>query len=435
MFSRNLKPTLAQFLFLTIFYFHPNSSALEASVRTSEQNTPLRSASVSRYLVFVPGYYGSKLGLTQTQETFFLSLRTAIFGSDQLFYSPRASSPKLYVLGILDRVIIVPGIYSIDGYGESLRRIRKNAVSVGIPEQNVLVFSYDWRADPISILKEFDRFVENLEDRSDVRPEISIVAHSMGAWLVSYWLRYGNQSPQTAQEIWDGLKRIKRTALFAAPFRGTLSVFRNSFWGAPGLPSPTLLSADKIASFPSTFYLAPSKADFYFNDGKPRSLFLRDPDLWIKQGWGLLQFPSVFSKYSAEEVHSFIRYHVSEAELFYKRLHAPVSKCPEDIENSVFNFQGKGVLTNELGIVISEFPMRFAFTKQQMKETKSKFYETEIDGDGTVSFLSSTPPSYFLELSHCKYTSFKFQNLIFEKSHLDILKNTSNEFWTSFFNH
>lgn len=403
---------------------------------------PTETAHLHRYLIFIPGYYGSILRDEESDSTIFLNLKRALFGSDQMFVGPtNASSRSLKVGGLLSRVTVVPGLYSIDGYGESFDIVRRNAVRAGIPKENVLTFAYDWRQDPISILKEFDRFLASSIPQPQDRLEISIVAHSMGAWLMSYWFRYGSAEPATAVENWSGMKRVRRAALIAAPYRGTLSVFRNSFWGAPGLPSPSLLSAEVISSFPSTFYLMPSSAEIIEAHGIKRSISLYDTHLWLRNGWSVLQFPHLFNRFTADELHGFVRDHLETAKLFSEKLHAPVQYPPNNEAKSFVVIQGRGFPTNELAYVTSAEPLRLAFTRDQIRQFTLDRFETYVDGDETVSVPSGEAPLYFHQLAaHFAATSqssdkeqagagFSFEQLIFKKKHLDLLKSPRRGFY------
>lgn len=404
-------------------------------------------ARVHRYLIFIPGYYGSLLRDEESDSTIFINLKRAIFGSDQLFVGPtNSSSRSLKVDGILTRVTVVPGLYSIDGYGESFDIVQRNAARAGIPRENVLAFAYDWRQDPISILKEFDRFLATSISQPQDQVEISIVAHSMGAWLMSYWFRYGSTEPGVAIENWSGMKRIRRAALIAAPYRGTLSVFRNSFWGAPGLPSPSLLSAEVISSFPSTFYLMPSSTETIEAHGRKRLISLHDTHLWLRSGWSLLQFPQLLNRFTADELHGFVRYHLETAKLFSDKLHAPVQHPPHNEAKTIVVIQGRGFPTNELAYVVSTEPLRLAFTRDQIRQFTLDRFETDVDGDETVSVPSGEAPLYFQQLAahfaaasesrekDQASASFSFEQFIFKKKHLELLKSPRRGFYEEWLN-
>ena len=387
-------------------------------------------------LIFIPGYYGSRIAESvddrgRVRGEVFLTLSNLLFGSTKLKLKPKLDSkPSLVSSGILDSVSVIPWLYSIDAYGETVERIQSEARKFNIDaSKDLYIFDYDWRLDPVSILKRLDdKLVEwklNHEEH-----DIYIVAHSMGGWLVSYWLRYGSQTPTDAVENWSGLNRVKRVMFVAVPFRGTLSVFRNSFWGAPGIPSDSFLGANIISSFPSTYYLTPNEADFYSISGERTRMNLKNPADWVENRWGALQERGM----SGEEekvATAFVEYHVNQSAAFQDKIHAPLaSDSAQSLRSSdrlIQIYIGEGYPTNELGLEISNQPKRFAFTEKQIRKAtkQSSRVDTLVDGDETVSTDSAQAPRYLLDLGGESFTK--------SAAHLAILRDDDHIDWKKFF--
>ncbi len=415
--------------FLLVFVF---GTALGISSTTAHAATKSKSTKV----IFVPGYYGSRIAESvddrgRVRGEVFLTLSNLLFGSTKLKLKPSLDSkPSLVSSGILDSVSVIPWLYSIDAYGDTVERIQVEARKYNIDaSKDLFIFDYDWRLDPVSILKRFDdKLVEWKLTQEE--HDIYIVAHSMGGWLLSYWLRYGSQVPTDAIEDWSGLNRVKRVMFVAVPFRGTLSVFRNSFWGAPGIPSDSFLGSNIISSFPSTYYLTPNEADFYSSNGERTRMNLKNPADWIENRWGALQEQGM-SDEEERAATAFVEHHVKQSAAFQDKIHAPLNS--DSVQSLGFSdrliqiYVGQGYPTNELGLEISGQPKRFAFTEKQIrKATKpASRVNTLVDGDETVSTDSAQAPRYLLVLGGESFTK--------SAAHLAILRDGDHIDWKKFF--
>lgn len=386
-------------------------------------------------VIFIPGYYGSKIAESvdhrgSAKGEVFLTLSNLLFGSKRMKLKPSLDAkPDLVSAGILESVSVIPWIYSIDAYGDTVDRIQKEAGKFGVDSsKDFYIFDYDWRLDPISILKRFDEKLSEWQLNSEDH-DIHIVAHSMGGWLMSYWLRYGSQDPNDAIENWAGLKSVGRVMLVAAPFRGTLSVFRNSFWGAPGIPNDSFLGSRVISSFPSTYYLTPNDAEFFVNDERLR-LNLKNSADWVENKWGALQDEEMDEEENASAA-AFVVHHVQQSAAFQAKIHAPLrDETKQSLLASDRRIQiyiGEGFPTNEIGLELSSAPKRFAFTEKQIrKSTNSRTaIETNVDGDETVSTSSAQAPAYIVDLGGESFTR--------PAAHLAILRDGDHIDWKKFF--
>jgi hypothetical protein len=383
-------------------------------------------------LIFVPGYYGSTLIEENSNKEVFLNLKSIFFNRYSLRLDPDLKSRNpLKVGGIFESLSVVPGVFSIDAYGEVVTLLKKQSKK---NQLEFLTFPYDWRLDPITILRQFDQQLSNWNFDIN-QDQITIVAHSMGAWLMSYWLRYGSQPPETAEQDLLRLKKIKRVLLVAAPFRGTLTIFRNSFYGAPGLPNDKYLGPDKISNFPSTYYLTPNEGKFVNLKGEFVTIPLKDPDQWEINNWGAFQFSKGF------KVKEFVTFHLNQSKLFQEKLHAPLSlESQSEFKSLPLKVQvyvGVGKPTNDIGVILlnqdnagvrNPAGLPFVFTTKQMKQVGLKsFLNTDVDGDQTIATESAISPSYLIE-------SGLGEVLFRTKEHLEILKDPSSVDWDKFFN-
>lgn len=340
--------------------------------------------------VFIPGYYGSRLVDKNTNREAFLNLPAIFFSKSLQMKADLSYQTTLRPGDPMEGLRLIPGLLSIDGYGKAIARAKKEVESQG---GKFLVFTYDWRLAPHIILENFSKQLTDW-GIGGTSAELNIISHSMGSWLLAYWLRYGHQRPSQAQESWYGLKQVTRALFIGAPFRGTLAIFRNSFYGAPGLPSKNYLSNKVISSFPSTYYLAPEKGVFYSHSEDVQPLDLKNFKMWSENKWGALQFSD------APEVKEFIQYHLNESIHYYAKLHAPLVTRPAS-SPLLKVLVGKGQPTNDQGFIIGQSPLRFSFTLDQHKKNKLStglLPNLDVDGDGTIATESARPPLYLIDL-------------------------------------
>jgi hypothetical protein len=233
-------------------------------------------------VVVVPGFKGTVLSQAGSGKPVWLTLRQALVGRASLAFDRPdlgvRNSVQFRPDGILKEIPIIPGILRKDIYASTLAETRKRVPA----DWQVRPWSYDWRDDPDTLVAELDAFVGSLvaEGMADVR----ILAHSMGGLLTSRWL--------LAPEFADGpARRVSRVCFVAAAFRGTTKMFRNLQIGDdPSGRNTTLLSADALGTFPSSYVFVPDAWPFAVDArGEPVSSKLRDVDLWESQRWGLFR--------------------------------------------------------------------------------------------------------------------------------------------------
>ncbi len=140
-------------------------------------------------------------------------------------------------------------------------------------QKRYYVFSYDWRQDNVTSVRELDKFISNIrKDYGEPNLKVDIVAHSMGGMIARYYVRYGtldvlddNQFPVNQH----GAERIRRVILLGTPNLGSTGALRTLIRGYKvGLGS---IPPEVVATFPSTYQVLPHAITDWFvsMDGRP----------------------------------------------------------------------------------------------------------------------------------------------------------------------
>lgn len=363
-----------------------------------------------KIILFVPGYYGSTLVNPQTGKTrwvkfsdFFLhrkNLLTTVPGTSLV------ASEELIPGEVLTHVNVVPLFFKIDSYGNTLRQLSDFARTEKATVETAI---YDWRDDFIQSLKRIDQKIKSLSLKDD--DELSIVAHSTGALLMSYYLRYGAQDVVDAKENWEGAKLIKKAVLAAAPFHGLMVLLRDTEHGTSQGINRELLSAKDYSSFRSSYMFLPPRGEdigFSLRSKKEVPLNLHNIETWENNRWGIFKFLPENEFLPARK---FVKECMDRSQKFHDLLRAPVlEKAPEDF--SLLYLWGKGHKTVQVALVSEDLQ-----TKRQKVEFRSE--ETYVEGDGTVTAESARPLSFFKTLNH---------HLIeLPDSHLAVVAKPSNQ--------
>ena len=214
------------------------------------------------------------------------------------------------VLGTLE-VTLVGFSIDLNAYSNILRTLgvggyrneqvgRSNAVDYGDQHFTSFQFPYDWRRDNAESAKRLHDFL--LEKKAYVEAErkrclgidepvkFDIVAHSMGALVARYYLRYGDQGAAAGDppELnWAGCEHVDRVILIAPPNNGSAKSFVSTQDGfAIGLKSfPSAL----VATLPSIYQLLPNGPEATtYDEETGQTLDIFDVETWDQRGWGML---------------------------------------------------------------------------------------------------------------------------------------------------
>ena len=213
---------------------------------------------------------------------------------------------ELKLAGIPISIQAYAGILTTLGAGGYRDQAFANFIDYGTDHFTCFQFDYDWRRDIAHNAKRFDAFIEERKRevsaqyykqygirKTDIK--FDIAAHSMGALLTRYYLRYGDASlPEdgpVSQPTWSGAKNVGRAILIAPPNAGSVEAFDqlvNGFnVGRPVLP---YYPAAIIGTFPSVYQLLPRtrhKAVVWNDSAETPVDDLLDPALWQRLEWGL----------------------------------------------------------------------------------------------------------------------------------------------------
>lgn len=233
-------------------------------------------------VIFIPGLYGSTLRDRANGQLRWPSLREILLRRRPLLVcaEPAAPCATLVADEVVDKVALVPGLYAIDVYGETLAQLRAGLGT----HATVRTFAYDWRLELSSQAAALDRVVEEERARGHT---VSLVAHSMGGLVASYYLRYGAQAMAGAREDWSGAAKLDKVVLAGVPYGGSVMSVVDLVEGRKVGPNGTIMNAEAYQSFPSTYQLLPDSADqvldeqFHVVDAP-----LLDAATWQARRWG-----------------------------------------------------------------------------------------------------------------------------------------------------
>lgn len=216
-------------------------------------------------------------------------------------------SLELKVAGIPVAIQAYAGILTTLGAGGYRdQSLGLNSIDYGTDHYTCFQFDYDWRKDISQNAHQLKLFID--ARRRDVQRQyeieyglkdypvkFDIVAHSMGALLTRYFLRYGGEELPMDGTVppvnWSGAQDVEQAVLVAPPNAGSLEAFDqlvNGFRkGGPFIPSyePAVLG-----TFPSIYQLLPRPRHGHIvMDGQTDQPVpnIYDVATWQKYGWGL----------------------------------------------------------------------------------------------------------------------------------------------------
>lgn len=388
----------------TNFMISFSAEAKLSNQTLSKQKPQTRSAKV----VFIPGYYGSFLHDAKTGEKVFLTPQEYFFPSGRLKLPCGAEArakEELVVGGIFDALPVLGSWWKLSAYDKALAAISKES---GL---EILVFTYDWRLDPIQIINRLEHF---WQEHSLDEERVHLVAHSYGALIAFYWLWYGSQIPSAARWNPSPSARLTSALLVTPPLKGSLAIFRNMLWGTPGTVSPRLLGPEIVSSFPAAYFLTPNEGEF-FVQGQLRSLPLKQAATWKAQGWGAWQWPEQVS----HECEASLTRLLTESKAFYEKLVGPPvndsekKPSPENLTSAQDTFstfpshtglQTINTSAKNITVVIAtgHETLERGFWDQPRPRFKARMdgeknSQLFVDGDGTLSKHTQTPYPWFIQ--------------------------------------
>ena len=166
--------------------------------------------------------------------------------------------------------------------------------------QKFYAFIYDWRQDLVETAAKLDRFIEQIRRAyDDPNLKVDILAHSMGALVTRYYLRYGSEDVLDAGTFHPnqvGAAKTRKVILLGAPNMGSISGLQIFMKGEKfGLAR---LYPEIVATMPGAYQLLPHPdRDWMITlDGKKW-----DRDLYSIQTWRDLQW-SIFDPQARKRI-------------------------------------------------------------------------------------------------------------------------------------
>lgn len=345
-----------------------------------------------QHLIFIPGFYGTRLVQTGDRKIVWLSAWQALFGSKTAARTGfGVAGERALVPGtVLDCIPVIPGIYARDVYAAFLGKLRARLGT----RPRIHLFAYDWRDDYFAAVKQLARLVSELKHRGAT--SIAIIAHSMGGLITSYYLRYGSQAPEEAAETWEGASHIDKVVLATVPFKGSMTAFHNMKHGARFGLNTTLIKAQAFATFPSVYEMMPTYAPALLDgEFKPLPYTLYESELWERYGWGFLN--PVTSEHARQKRLALVTAALHTGKHLYERLHAPLRHAPQLSTQMLYVF-ARSHPTLARAVLLDAEPAptllfhRDEFSKYLPQQPYRALFE---DGDETVSVQSAQLPSAF----------------------------------------
>ena len=113
-----------------------------------------------QHLIFIPGFYGTRLVQTGDRKIVWLSAWQALFGSKTAAHTGLGvAGERALVPGtVLDCIPVIPGIYSKDVYAAFLGKLQARLGTRG-SFSRIHLFAYDWREDYLVAVEQLARLV------------------------------------------------------------------------------------------------------------------------------------------------------------------------------------------------------------------------------------------------------------------------------------
>jgi len=165
-------------------------------------------------------------------------------------------------------------------------------------------FDYDWRRDIVESAKRLHAFI--VQKRAYVQAEMEkrygitnhdikfdIVAHSMGALVARYYLRYGVADLPADGSLppltWAGARYVENLVMIAPPNAGSIEALNNLIDGKKVAPLVARYESAIIGTMPSVYQMLPRSRHGVLIDADTKTPYtdIYDPELWRQMRWGL----------------------------------------------------------------------------------------------------------------------------------------------------
>ncbi|WP_188310371.1 esterase/lipase family protein [Arenimonas fontis] len=202
------------------------------------------------------------------------------------------------------------------------------------------VLLYDWRKENLEAVRQLHALIDRIrEDYGDPELPVDIVAHSNGALIANYYLRYGPRDVLEAPAFvpWgEGAHRIRRIVLLGTPNLGAATSLERLQQGFR--IALRTVPVEVLATFATPFETLPhpDAQVIYDPAGRPLDLDIYDPETWRSRRWSVFSpevearvraaapDPATGERQVAELQALFVR-HLRRAERFQRALSVPMN--------------------------------------------------------------------------------------------------------------
>jgi pimeloyl-ACP methyl ester carboxylesterase len=246
-------------------------------------------------VVLIHGFLGSKLIVKDTEEELWPGrIRKLLFGNyqdlafkiDSLTLDPVVEPCVAYSL--FDEA------FGVKFYSRLLETLEEAGnyqpgAQQGPGSRRYYVFLYDWRLDLVETAANLDAFIENIRSEfGDPNLKVDIVAHSMGALITRYYLKYGATDVLHGTEFrptGEGAAKVRKVVLSGAPNLGTITALQMFMKGYEF--GPLMVPPEIFITFPSMYQVLPHPdRDWMIDiDGRKLERNLYDIDTWKPYQW------------------------------------------------------------------------------------------------------------------------------------------------------
>ncbi len=178
------------------------------------------------------------------------------------------------------------------------------AIRYGKGHYTCFQYDYDWRRDIVENAARLHAFI--VDKRAYVQAEMEkrygiknydvkfdIVAHSMGALVARYYLRYGTADLPADGSLppltWAGARYVENLVMIGPPNAGSVDTLINLIEGKKFAPLVARYEPALLGTMPSTYQLLPRARHGVLINADTEKPFadIYDPALWERMRWGL----------------------------------------------------------------------------------------------------------------------------------------------------
>jgi pSer/pThr/pTyr-binding forkhead associated (FHA) protein len=193
--------------------FIGNVRLIFKDVRQADQGLEMFGEQEARKpVIVVPGQFGS--ALWRGEEKIWPNVRTIVTQPEKFIV---ASDNPIKARGIVDEVVVVPGIVEIESYSR-IHNYLDDTLGYTLGK-DLLELSYDWRDDVRLAAQKLAQMVDNW-DRDE---PVTIIAHSLGCLVSRYYV-----------DCLGGDRKVRRLILMGGPNYGSPNALLTIFSGNIG---------------------------------------------------------------------------------------------------------------------------------------------------------------------------------------------------------